>query len=221
MAFIYPTADTYLTEAGSTHGSSQVLAAGQIVPLSLPVRNRIVMRFDLSAYSAPFSRALLRLKIINAFFPDGPHDVYCYDLTTTAWVEQYASWTAASNVLNWTTAGGDFGGSPFYMGSVSASTTTLTLDLLSSANAHLGGQMNIFIRLPEGAGHNNHYFTCHSREADDEANWPSLELVTTACLATSDVVVSGLVSSDASVTRLATSDAAVTNITVTDSGCPA
>jgi hypothetical protein len=179
VATLYPTKDTYLAEVSSELGGNATIACGQIsitFPSPVVIRNRLLISFDLSAYAATtIYSAVLRLTLIQAFFPDGPHELTAHELTKD-WTEGEESWTEASDGDNWASQGGDFNATPFASSMISNGATSLEISLAPLARQRRGGPINCLLKLPEGTGHNNHYFTCHSREATLQVNRPTLTI---------------------------------------------
>lgn len=211
MAILYPTKDSYLAQASSELGTGVTMACGQIVVLGTPVLNRILISFDLTAYAGvSIYAATLRLILTQAEFPDGPHTVSVHELTKD-WTEGQESWTEAADGDNWATPGGDYEATAFSTASIANGATILDLNLLPLVLQKRGGAMNCLIKLPEGSGHNNHFFTCHSREAVSEANRPTLTLAALACISVGDEAITGL----------AVNDEGITTLTINDVGCVA
>lgn len=174
---LYPTADTYIVE-GITGplGTSTTLVGGQIIVVSNRVA-RILMRFNLGAFAGiTLYSAVLRFALIDAEFLDGPHEVYCHELTKTDWVESQATYLNASTGNPWASAGGDFNATPFLTTEVSNGATSLSLNLLPLALLKRGGNMDLLIKLPEGIDHQDHFITAWSRETTVLANRPALTI---------------------------------------------
>jgi hypothetical protein len=179
---LYPTADSYIVSGQGALGASTIVVAGRLNVLNSPLEARPLLRFDLGAYAAvELATAVLRLTVSSIFMPDAGHNLKLYDLTST-WVEAGATWTARGTGGNWTTAGGDF--SPTEQGSagVSDATTVLDVNVLTAAQAALGGEVNWLARIIDGAGalsHLNHYAVFHSRTAVTVSFRPQLLLTYT------------------------------------------
>lgn len=207
-AALTPTKDTYLSETQGQLGGGSTMVCGQPLAFAVPVITRILISFDLSAYDGvSLSAAILRLTLIQAMFPDATHTISAYELTKD-WTEGETTWTYADQLADeeWATAGGDFDPTPFSAATVSDGATTLEINLLPLALQKRGGTMNVMLRLPEGAGHNNHFLTCHSKEAIVEANRPTLTLAGRGCLVVGDQTITNLTCSDRAITGLAISD---------------
>jgi hypothetical protein len=212
MPILNPIADGYMSDGAGELGLTSTMVAGQIVPFGAPVRSRILLTFDLTPYTGvQLYSARLRLVLIQAFFPDAPHTVY-FEEVTKAWVESEFNWDRAAIGDPWAAEGGDFAASPIGETTITNGATVLEMELLTFAMAKRGGHARLGIRLPEISSHSVHFFSCHSRQAALQANWPTLTLTTArACLTTSDVPV----------TNLSVADSAVTNLTISDVGCAA
>lgn len=180
-AALTPSADTYLAQAGGTHGSGTTMVAGRLVVLESTLLARMLMRFSLADYaSTNIYAATLSLSVDSTFVPEGAHVITLHEMTTTDWTEAAASWTAASGVLNWTTAGGDFNATAFATGSVSTGATTVDIDVLEKVLASRGGNLDFILRMPETTGYDNHYLTADTKEHATEALRPQLILALSA-----------------------------------------
>lgn len=177
---ISPTADAYIAQASpnSAYGSLINLICGQIILNYIPFQNRLVFRFDLTSYSsASIGLALLRLNVISAFFPGGVHELSAHELTTTDWLESEVSYTKRTNVLPWTTEGGDYDPVPFASTNVQSGITSIEMDVSNFIRSKRGEQANFILTLPSGLPHLNHYLILHSKEASNSSLRPSLLLV--------------------------------------------
>lgn len=217
MATLYPTADTYIHDAGGNHGTAEQIVCGQLEQPLGPgtgttiIRNRLLFRFDLSTYTQQLERAKLVLTLSQAYFPDAPHDVFVHDLTTIPWVETEANQVRASAVLNWNSnlASNDYDTTPAATVVINNNDTTIEFDLVDLANQYLGGPLNILIKTEEDIGHADHIFTCYSKEESVISRRPVLQLVTKGCITVDDLPV----------TELSVEDLAATNLVIDDQSC--
>lgn len=173
-ATLYPEADTYLSQSSSDLGNSASLACGQIVVFATPVRNRILIRLNLGPLAnSRIDAATLRFTLTAADFIDEPHTLSVHEVLGD-WNELTADWTERQSGTNWTTAGGDYWPWTVTTQTVANGATSLSLNLTDYVEQHRGEVVSLILILPEGTGHNNHFFTCHSREAVLASNRPQL-----------------------------------------------
>lgn len=173
-ATLYPEADTYIAQASNDLGASAALACGQIVVLGTPVRNRILLRFNLSALAnSRIDAALFSMTLTAADFIDEPHLLSVHE-TIGEWDELTADWTERESGVNWTNQGGDYWPWTVATHLLTNGDTSLSIDLTDYVAQHRGEVVSFILILPEGTGHNNHFFTAHSREAALASDRPQL-----------------------------------------------
>lgn len=173
-ATLYLTKDSYLSQASSDLGDVANLACGQLVVFSVPVRNRIIVELDLRPLAnSRIDSAVLRFALIAASFIDAPHELSVHEVQGE-WDESTADWTERSSGEDWTTAGGDYWPWTVITQNITNGDTSLSLDITDYVERHRGEVVSLILILPEGSGHDNHYFTCHSSEAATISNRPQL-----------------------------------------------
>ena len=108
--------------------------------------------FDLSPAAGMLPQsAYLYLSAQTLQGTDGPTLCRVHRLTTTAWVELETTWNKASNILNWTTPGGDFDPAFYveFLMTTSTGTDTQVIDILplvSDALNNRGNQLHLLFK---------------------------------------------------------------------------
>jgi len=163
-ATLYLTKDSYLSQSSSDLGTATTLACGQIVVFSVPVRNRIIVELDLRPLAnSRIDSAVLRFALIVASFIDAPHLLSVHEIQGE-WDEATADWTERDTATDWTTAGGDYWPWTVITQNITNGDTSLSLDITDYVERHRGEVVSLILILPEGSGHDNHYFTAHSTD---------------------------------------------------------